>query len=433
MNITAETVSDSTELVGVEFKKNKYSVFFPIGYNSEEIKEINFNDQKQLNEVLNLLKIISEYKDKKESSADYNQTGEKTEDFPLGAYYEIISYYAANGYYKEKETEYTTETRGRINWKRTIQQKKAFATVNNGVLKGPYYTDFVVRKNRINENNIITQIHKVCVEFSLSRIGWLLGLNYTPNEEIIVLKDNIKDIAVSVLNDKLSSTFNDRLKRLFGSMLMIFENNDFENMSFADFTVGTKYFQNVWEKVIDDFFGIPEKERQEYNPKITWKLSDDTEDTKENNKVNSLIIDTIMVDVEAKDNNVIYILDAKYYKKDSFPDSSSILKQIAYGDSVYYKLKNKPKIGGIEISDENLKNINNAFILPYDYSSEQDKIKYIKKVSVDCFPVNDNDNDNKHREIKAIYFDTKTLLELVYKSESEKQNMKKKLCEAIKN
>ena len=42
------------------------------------------------------------------------------------------------------------------------------------------------------------------------------------------MQDNIKDIAVSVLNDKLSSTFNDRLKRLFGSMLMIFENNDFE-------------------------------------------------------------------------------------------------------------------------------------------------------------------------------------------------------------
>ena len=35
------------------------------------------------------------------------------------------------------------------------------------------------------------------------------------------------------------------------------------------------------------------------------------------------------------------IMDAKNYKKDSFPDSSSILKQIAYGDSVYHKLSEK--------------------------------------------------------------------------------------------
>lgn len=436
MNIEFKTADDSKNLVGISCNNGKLTATFPIGYCLGK-EEITVSDTESLNALKDLLFIIERFKNKEEGNIEANQTETKEDkSFPFGSYFEVIRYYADCGYYREKETVYRTDTRGKINWKRTISQKTALVQKNNSVCN-PVYTDFVVRRNRPEENNILTEIHKFCVAFSLFRIGWYFGIDFGLKGKYSALYkiESFRDYAVSVLDNRLKNTNNDRLKRLFVSIKNVLKDCDFSENMFDNFTIGTNSFQNVWEKVIDYLFGIPEEIRKEYNPKITWKLSDDTEDTKENNKVNSLIIDTIMVDVEAKDNNVIYILDAKYYKKDSFPDSSSILKQVAYGDSVYYKLKikNKPKIGGIEISDENLKNINNAFILPYDYSSEQDKIKYIKKVSVDCFPVNDNDNDNKHREIKAIYFDTKTLLDFVYKSETEKQNMKKELCEAIKN
>ena len=36
-----------------------------------------------------------------------------------------------------------------------------------------YYLNFITRRNKINENNMITLIHEYCVYESFLKIGWL--------------------------------------------------------------------------------------------------------------------------------------------------------------------------------------------------------------------------------------------------------------------
>lgn len=451
MKILTETVKSKDELVGIEFtfdkeqKKSIAKAYFPIGYLLVK-EEIDIKDRNDLRNIYDLLNIINRYKDKNESIINVNQTKElKTENFPFSSYFEIVRYYIDNGYYKEREIEYKTDTRGKINWKRTIQQKRAF--IQNS---SPVYTDFVVRKNRMNENNIITEIHKYCVAFSLSRIGWYFGIDFSCENLYLKLENDnaFRNLGIATLKDKLHKTNNDKLKRLFSSMLLVLEDKDLTEHGFTDWTVGTKSFNVVWENVIDDLFGINDDIRKTYNPVTKWndmgvsvdssELNEEEKEEKKSKKFKNatLRIDTIMEN--EKDNMWdLYILDSKYYKEGNLPSGADINKQITYGDSIYSKI-NKWK----------LNNIYNAFVLPCNYENLKDKenidenkidenIKILRDKRIakaDWRPLPGEINYKKeYLNIRAIYFDTQTLLDLVYKSETEKQVMKEKLCEAIKN
>lgn len=74
-----------------------------------------------------------------------------------------------------------------------------------------YYLDFVVKKNTINEDELITLVHKYCVYDSFDKFGWLFT-SFVPPEPKTGLS---KKMMLSVVNDKLQNTFNDRNKQLF--------------------------------------------------------------------------------------------------------------------------------------------------------------------------------------------------------------------------
>ena len=208
-------------------------------------------------------------------------------------------------------------------------------------------------------NDEISEIYKFCLSKSIDRIGWLFS--YTFNIQIQQYK-SIKEMIILVRKE-LSNTFDDIKRQRFEHMLATLSNINSTGISSKNSTYGIKNYYYVFEKMVNSFFnGIDEKELSKYNPVGTWHLINC-----EKQSSSELRPDTI-VHKTRDGKQYTYILDAKMYKYgglehldkkiDGLPNTSSIQKQITYGDEV-------KKIE---------KYVRNAFILPYN--KELDRFKY---------------------------------------------------------
>lgn len=171
---------------------------------------------------------------------------------------------------------------------------------------------------------------------------------------------------------------------------------DFEGDKDSDknYRYGTYCFEYVWEKMNDKMFGIENK--VDYFPKTTWYVNGDRYDSA------SLEPDTIMLYGSS-----VYILDAKYYKYGvtgkawGLPESTSINKQIIYGEYVVNGEKFKKKHGN------NMK-VYNVFLMPFDslkskYPNNPVMLKVGETVS------NWKNNSEDYQKIQSILVDVKTL------------------------
>ena len=154
-----------------------------------------------------------------------------------------------------------------------------------------------------------------------------------------------------VLNDKLARTNNDKNKHLFTAMIAVLKYID-EQTNLKQFYFGTDSFEYVWEKLIDRVYGI--KDKYKFFPRTRWYLKGKV---KENY---ALEPDSIMLH-----NGKIYVLDAKYYRYGitgnpmHLPESSSINKQITYGEYIYTQERFKREYGD-DVP------VYNAFLMPYN-------------------------------------------------------------------
>lgn len=283
---------------------------------------------------------------------------------------------------------------GKVNWNRTIKTQKPVIQDSKA-----FYLDLVIKKNQVNEKELITLIHKFCVYDSFEKIGWL----FTDKRPLKPgIKYNVK-LFKRVVKNKLLQTFNDRNKKLFLDMMAILNyesNNDLNK----DFKFGTYRFEYVWEKLVDNVFGIKNKEF--YFPGTSWKLD-------KLYKNACLEPDSIMC-ME----NTIYVLDSKYYKfgvtgnPRHLPGSVSVNKQITYGefiatDSKFDKIHGKNRI------------VYNAFIMPFDAMNslwgKSDLIISAGEAVSDW-----KNGDKEYERIQGILIDVKFLMQLntrLYKNE----------------
>lgn len=351
-NFCSVSKSEYDDFVGLKFIDGQPKVIFPRGFRLSEDEEQTRKD------ILRLLAIIQKFSGRCEGSKSNSFSGETTLSFPILSYQYIIKDFLANGYYIEQETQYKDGNRGKINWKRTIQKKEP--VYNNGNL---VYLDFVIKSNKINNNNLITRIHEYCVRESFEKLGWLYLLN-----ETLPPKPNIKfnkKIFLAALNEALNSTFNDNKRLLFKSMINIVDNKEENVDTMETKAFGVNRFEYIWEKLVDYIFGEDNKEK--YFPHATWHIINGSL-----MESSALEPDTIML-LDDK----IYILDAKYYKygiteiPKHLPGTSSIQKQITYGEYI-------DKSSDFSFDTNN---IYNAFIMPYDKTFMGDEENY-KFVSV---------------------------------------------------
>lgn len=371
---------ESDVFVGIRRKDEYYEVSFPLGYHRSE-------DEKGLRkDILSLINVLAKNTDKKESEIRVGLNQDDPVGIPVQAYLYIIKDFFERGYYKERDTYRQIAKRGKIDWSRTIKTQKPLLQDNEA-----YYLDFVVKKNTINEDELISIVHKYCVYESFEKFGWLFT-SFVPPQPKTGLTQKMM---LSVTNDKLQNTFNDRNKQLFKNMIAVIKS--IKEDSESEFRYGTYRFEYVWEKMIDRVFGIPEKE--EYFPKTTWNLLDGREHDNA-----YLEPDTIMLL-----NGKVYVLDAKYYKfgwsgaPGHLPESTSINKQITYGE--YIAEEDQFMEGG------NHPVVYNAFIMPYDSRGKKFPtgmpIHYIGSATSDW-----KGGDKKYENVLGILMDVKYLMDI---------------------
>ncbi len=368
--------------VGIKIENDDVFISFPMGYNLDESE-----DKKVRREILSLLHVLQKFNSNKQNEQARVDNTKNLLEFPLLSYQYVILDYLKNGYYTEKEVAYRSENKGKINWKRTIQQKKPHIDSSNAV-----YLDFIVKKNIVNENVVLTRIHEYCVFHSFLKLGWL----YT---DMLPTKPRMKfnqKMFTSVLQTAISQTYNDNKKRLFIAMLNIINNMNEGNALSSECYFGTTSFEYVWEKMIDFVFG--ESDKSNYFPKARWQL-DGVDRSIESS---SLQPDTII-----KKDDKVFIIDAKYYKycitenPNDLPSSSSIQKQITYGEYLESDIfKNNYNQG------QSLVGVYNAFLMPFAKTTGSDtEYKSIGIATADW-----KSSDKSYEKVVGVLLDTKYLI-----------------------
>lgn len=334
------TNEDGDRFVGVKVDQNSAVVYFPLGYDLPE------DDRLLRRDIRTLFSILAAFGSKEDRVLKGNKFVEAHPvDFPIIAYLDVLDYFMENNgrYYTETEKLYKTDTKGKIDWRRTTKRQNAL--IKDGQ---PIYTKFDVEYKSPLDKALITKIHQYCVYESYTRLGWLYTTQRLPKPELSLEEGN-KRIFIQELQKKYNHTNKDRDKRLFKSMKVMIEFID-DRVLNKQFYFGTDSFETIWEKLIDKMFGIQNKE--DYFPRAVWI---ERHGHNKGIETHALMPDTIMIY-----NDKIYILDAKYYRYGdthnpaNLPESTSINKQITYGE--YIKKIFKP--------DNN--SLFNAFIMPYN-------------------------------------------------------------------
>lgn len=394
------SLSEKDYFVGIKYENESLRINFPLGYKrastEEELKK----------DVLNLIGVLSSLSDANESFIENQKIAHKEDVvFPIHAYLYLIKDFLTNGYYFEKEVVYTKSSNGK-----TARQVKPLLQDDS-----VFYTEFITRKVKHNENELISQIHQYCVWESFSKIGWLFS-SFVPVKTRIKFN---KSLFLSIIKTKLSQTFNEKTMLLFNYMIDVIEFLDKSSES-KNFTYGTNEFEYIWESMVDSAFG--EKDKTKYYPHCYWEI-----DGKEYSsdqlefKQSALRPDTIMITDKGTENQKTFVLDSKYYRYGEskqlhhLPMSVSIIKQIAYAEYIEKKenrgeLKHKSKA------------IYNAFIMPYESKDPSINMKFIGSARTDY-----KDEDKSYYKIKTILIDTKWLIE----NHNRNDKMIKELAELI--
>jgi len=207
------------------------------------------------------------------------------------------------------------------------------------------------------------------------------------------------------------------MKQLFQSMLAII---DFRNSADdpEEFYFGTNNFEYIWERLIDETYGI--RNKNDYFPKTSWRLNF-------GERYNpALEPDSIMIT-----NNHICVLDAKYYKygqsgkHSDLPRSTDINKQITYAEYIAENSKFKKE------RDEG-KVVLNAFLMPFS------KVSNIFGTSDNYFSIGEavaewKDSTKDYERVQGILVDIKTLIaNSTRPNRQEIKNLSKAIEESLK-
>ena len=392
-NCVSEEVEFSDSFVGIHYHDGLFEIKYPLGFTPIGIDEKSAQRKQQekqyRKDILKLITILHHYKNKdktnKESSERFARDDDK--NFPLYSYLFIYRWYKKYGYYRPKEISYKRGTIGKVSWNRTIKQTTPIINKQNVV-----FLNFIVRKETFNEEELIAEINRFCVYESFKKIGCLFSSKMPKSHDFKIRNK----LYINTLKKKISSTFIDEERELFINMKKILETESNKNSN-KEYYYGTEYFNNIWENMIDEVYGIEKNSAEFLRPKVDWILP-----SGETRKF-TLKPDTIMIPKTEVTKNKIYILDAKYYKagvnldEGSLPGGESILKQLVYAE----KFKKDNDYKDCEIL--------NAFILPYD-GQGKNFITKLGETKEDWLEKEYKDPKCKYVRVQGIKMDTRTLM-----------------------
>ena len=351
-------VNESAEYnVGLEVKigekKNILEVHLPIGYSKEEISN---------QDIKRILKLIA-----KQENRDIEKQ-KRQNMFPILIAEKIIQNFLQYGLYKEKEEVVDLYSKGKINWKKTINYKQPF--LNNKII---YANIFRKHTNYFIEGQI-QEIQKWCLSYISKVVGIFFSFKY-PNVNLNYGKKQM----ISILENALSQTNQDEQLETLKLLKDFIKQVNFLEVEENHTGIKSRRFEYVWQDLIDTI-GIEDKYK--YLPQAQYYNLDGKPF---NYSVKPLLPDTI---VEGQ-NGKIYVLEAKYYRIGHLPDQYNIFKQVRYGEYVNI------------VSEK--KDIINAFILPANLGPNNIVVKGYAKLEKSA-------SNNDYEKILVCYVDTRSLI-----------------------
>lgn len=327
-------VEKANDAMGIKVSKNQIQFFLPQMFRIDE------NDRILKKDLLRFVCSLS-----LASSFDYfDVTSDKNDDgivWPVQSFLWIIKDYLENGVYYNRERIITNDNKGKIDWKRTLRKVPV-------VIDGNIIYDNLVTSRVASREDVLSQIYRVCLKVSIDCFGWAFNYNFP----IEVIQTKTVTEMIYIIKKEYSQTFDDIKKLRFKHMLSILQGISDENLVSSNYSYTISNYYYVFEKMVDKFFeGIESDEKKKFNPSATWKLVG-----MEEMQSSNLRPDTIHI----RNGDHVYILDAKFYpygatgREVDLPSTSSIQKQVTYGDHVFKNVLNKNG------------EVRNAFVLPYN-------------------------------------------------------------------
>lgn len=373
-----------SRFIGFNYDEDNSKFFFPCQYQIGEAEK-----KKEARKILSLIK---------KAQKDYLYGGKSSELFQFHSMMWLINDFIENGYYVEKEKITKVATAGKINWKKTIKANSVLYASDRIV-----YKDFARNKTRINDSEIIAQIYKCVLKYSVEKLGFIFGISQVQDSVFSTTESEVSYM-VYCLERELSQTFVSYKKLLINHLLSILKCAKDKTQG-AGFSLFDKEFEYVFECLVNFTFGT--ENVKNFYSRATYVFE------KETHTASRLRPDTIM-----RDKDDYYIIDSKYYnygytkKAKDLPESSSVTKQIAYNKY------NETNLG---------KKFKSVFLLPYA-SKDEKALEYV------CYAHAQKEATglSHDQKVAVCLVDLKTLVDVYLSSDTQKaQNLQSELIKLV--
>lgn len=400
--LVRSTNEENNAFVGVRIRNDSIEFHYPESYDLSGVENVStVKDIKAFRrDMIDILHTISLAKTRSSSMKRTESGVSSTKNFTLMSYLWIIRDYMSNGIYRNTEKIYRNNAKGKINWKKTLSTQPI---ISNGNI---IYNNLVVEVNN-DCDTIITEAHRLCVFESVRNIGWLFGINekafHVPTPTANLIKKYINTIKV-----ELKKTFDDAKKLRLNHMLKVLSGVD-DSKQVSEIVYGVDKYHYIYERMVDAIFGNV-IDITKYNPNASWFIMQGHSSYKEK-EASSLRPDTIRIDPYPKTylfdstTKTAYVLDAKFYRygttgnQDDLPETTSIQKQITYATHIKTNIAQQ---------EENIENIHNAFVLPYNKNNN--KFGFTNNLEYIGFSKANWVNQKSDAVVHAFLMDTKHLI-----------------------
>lgn len=361
--VEVKVAKTDREFVGIKIINNQAIITFPIGYNiTEEI--ITTSEKEKIRKLYDDVKILmTTIEDAKD---ELYETG--YEEFSFSSAIFILEDFLKNGLYDVQEQQCKEKAKGKIVWRRTIQEREPIYSAGNYIYLDTYNYNICEIESKV------TQIQKYCLNISSKILGWLYNCGSIYDDHKYFSK---KEMIYELLNE-LNKINEDRRKKLLEQMILFLNGTQTSLYGKEEFEVGSRYFDKVWEKILRKQVYSLYKQKQCF-PTTYYFI--------EKKIVNS----KLLPDITIQKNKKIVMIDAKYYRQGDLPESADICKQLFYGQ---YIMHENPKTKVI-----------NIFMLPRKIT-EQESTEGFFQIGY----ANAEHLSEKHR-ILTYYLDTKSVME----------------------
>ncbi|WIG30105.1 LlaJI family restriction endonuclease [Bacillus toyonensis] len=329
---------------------NEFIVVFPKGY------KIPGSEVQLSEDIANLINTLSRYQ--KESNFDPENTqilGDAGNYTSLSAANWLIKDFITNGIFINNKISYVRNQNNNIDWPKTIKYMNP--VISN---KQVAYLEFVSRKKRTDESNLLTRVHGYIVYQSFKILGPFIGLKMPPelieyNNELLQEYD-INQI-IHFVEQERNNLFADREVHLCNKLIEFLKGNSSAEADSNIMCLAVRHFHVVWEKICSFLFANMSANNIMPNP--FWQVNDKSIKTSQ------------IPDVMLRNKNQLYIIDAKYYtlykNLKGLPGWGDLVKQFFY----LYTLKDRV---------DNIREMFNIFVFP---GTSNEIIKYYGKAAVE--------------------------------------------------